>query len=916
MPITLRGTKGSALTHAELDANFSTLQADIAAVTGSNFNGDYNNLTNKPTVPQQLNDLSDVTISPPTNGEVLQYNGSTFVNSTISYAEVTNTPVLATVASTGQLTSLTDVATPTATDDGFVLFYEYATNSFKWKAAGSGGGGGLASVVQDTTPQLGGDLDTNGNNIIFSGNTKAQFGAAQDLGIWHNGAHSIIRETGTGSLYLQSDNNVILSTDSGTKKMVKGVGSGEVVLYHNDVQKLETSADGVKVTGKILYSNVYSNLVDLPDANTYHGMFAHVHATGAGYFAHGGNWIQLANYQDLSAYQTTGGLGGNIDLHLNQSNPTAGFVLSWNGSDYAWTAPGGTTVVPTQSTAPTGASDGDLWWDDVGGKLKIYYDDGVSQQWVDASPAGGSGSGGGATNVASLTDVDSVDTVASGDFLLYDGSSSEYKFVAFEPEVNQLIDNRTGSSGHIATQSQYAGTITTDPTDPTDTSHHVLGNTGSASVHQASTAWYYGDVVSDPANPTTSVLLDVDQQRWHGSVETDNIALGSGGNFNAQPGATLDLQGTTIHFGSATIAGGNAFNPVINNHLWSGATAPTDGYVLSWDASALSGAGDYAWIANTGGSGLANVVDDTTPELGGDLVTGTNRLKFSSAGGSMLDFTVTQYSVANNTVLSSVGSINLFLDSASADTSGDTAFRIFDTTDPDGTVTEANNIFKITDTGDIEVKGLLTAQTDSVNPNGNNISIKAGQATALNSTGGFVNINGGAGALQDGDVYIAQSLPSGLGNNLVMGNGTNDALLNFNNITIQGQPAFSNNVTMAAGVQERYVPLVGQGPGNVPYDAAFGQVMIHDTPTADHVADIVNLLVSPQNATNVTIMLKNGPAPTIIQSVLFNGTAPASFQWQGGTPPTGNANATDVYSFTVYDDGFGIHVLGQMVSFA
>tara|TARA_R100000030_G_scaffold45245_1_gene34166 strand:- start:42 stop:719 length:678 start_codon:yes stop_codon:yes gene_type:complete len=48
--------------------------------------------------------------------------------------------------------------------------------------------------------------------------------------------------------------------------------------------------------------------------------------------------------------------------------------------------------------------------------------------------------------------------------------------------------------------------------------------------------------------------------------------------------------------------GGNAFNSVINNHLWSGATAPTDGYVLSWDASALSGAGDYSWIAQSSGS--------------------------------------------------------------------------------------------------------------------------------------------------------------------------------------------------------------------------------------------------------------------------------------------------------------------------
>ncbi len=49
----------------------------------------------------------------------------------------------------------------------------------------------------------------------------------------------------------------------------------------------------------ITYSNVYSALSDLPSASTYHGMFAHVHATGRGYFAHGGNWIPLANQSEL-----------------------------------------------------------------------------------------------------------------------------------------------------------------------------------------------------------------------------------------------------------------------------------------------------------------------------------------------------------------------------------------------------------------------------------------------------------------------------------------------------------------------------------------------------------------------------------------------------------------------------------------
>ena len=64
---------------------------------------------------------------------------------------------------------------------------------------------------------------------------------------------------------------------------------------------------------RILYSNLYSQTSDLPSASTYHGMFAHVHGTGKGYFAHGGNWVELANaselfggaFSDLSGKPTT-----------------------------------------------------------------------------------------------------------------------------------------------------------------------------------------------------------------------------------------------------------------------------------------------------------------------------------------------------------------------------------------------------------------------------------------------------------------------------------------------------------------------------------------------------------------------------------------------------------------------------------
>lgn len=43
-------------------------------------------------------------------------------------------------------------------------------------------------------------------------------------------------------------------------------------------------------------------------------------------------------------------------------------------------------VCPTQDAAPSGPVDGALWYDSDQGRLFVYYDDGSTQQWVDASP--------------------------------------------------------------------------------------------------------------------------------------------------------------------------------------------------------------------------------------------------------------------------------------------------------------------------------------------------------------------------------------------------------------------------------------------------------------------------------------------------------------------------------------------------
>ena len=186
-----------------------------------------------------------------------------------------------------------------------------------------------------------------------------------------------------------------------------------------------TTARDITTTGKIYYSNNFANSVDLPSASTYHGMFAHVHAEGHGYFAHAGAWTQLldtgSSLSELADVSTTA--------------PNANDVLAWDGSNWAPSASaggGGGASVTISDTAPGSANPGDLWWESDKGRLKIYYNDTDSTQWVDASPPlASSGSGGGSgttTGNFSGTFTGNVDAglVTSDSFVKNGGTSSEY----------------------------------------------------------------------------------------------------------------------------------------------------------------------------------------------------------------------------------------------------------------------------------------------------------------------------------------------------------------------------------------------------------------------------------------------------------------------------------------------------------
>ena len=109
----------------------------------------------------------------------------------------------------------------------------------------------LQNISEDTTPQLGGDLDTNGNDIQFGDNDKAVFGTGDDLQIYHDGSQSWIDDAGTGNLNIRGGGGIFLRSPA-NEVMIQAVGNGAVTLYYDNSAKLATTSSGVDITGTLV----------------------------------------------------------------------------------------------------------------------------------------------------------------------------------------------------------------------------------------------------------------------------------------------------------------------------------------------------------------------------------------------------------------------------------------------------------------------------------------------------------------------------------------------------------------------------------------------------------------------------------------------------------------------------------------
>ena len=125
--------------------------------------------------------------------------------------------------------------------------------------SGSGASLTALNIVTDTSPQLGGDFQTNGNNIDFgdsggASDDRAVFGADTDMQLYHTGSQGVL-DNDTGALDINTTSDLRLNVQSIFKVLTKGgsenciIGNtdGAVELYFDDSKKLETTSEGVLI---------------------------------------------------------------------------------------------------------------------------------------------------------------------------------------------------------------------------------------------------------------------------------------------------------------------------------------------------------------------------------------------------------------------------------------------------------------------------------------------------------------------------------------------------------------------------------------------------------------------------------------------------------------------------------------------
>jgi len=466
-----------------------------------------------------LEDLGDVNITTPADGEALVWNQTSGKWQAQQLVIVgVNQFSVQTVAASG----------------GGSLTYNQGTGVFTYAPSTNTGGG--ATALNDLTDVTTGTPST-GQLLKYNGS------------VWEPLTLSVTTDTanGSGSLAYNQSTGVLTFEPVDTSVILADINN-----FANVTITTATIADGDLLTWD---QAAYKFVNKQP--------------------AFDGDYTNLTNKPTIPAAQVQSDWNATSGLGEILNKPTLG----------------GATV-SVSDTAPSTPSNGDLWFKSDEAKLKVRYEDGTSNQWIDALPLGTSSSGG-----IALTDLSTTTNAAGTPAFSYDDSTGVFSYTP--PDLSKIIQGN--SKAEVIGTGQLDGEFKVTLQDATYT------GAGKISLHQ----YTDGSYNITELNPYTDGNIAANSRLVLNNLTTTNawseiqfkMSGASNGTSTIRGNAGSSFQFYPVDGNSAFSISNNGiftqYNASISGTLTAGGLTYPSSNGNSGDVFTSDGTGNITWSAPT-----------------------------------------------------------------------------------------------------------------------------------------------------------------------------------------------------------------------------------------------------------------------------------------------------------------------------